>query len=30
MVGSTIYITGAPCAGCLKLINSAGILRIVH
>jgi deoxycytidylate deaminase len=30
MVGSTIYITGAPCAGCSKLINSAGISRIVN
>jgi dCMP deaminase len=28
--GSTIYITGKPCPGCSKLINSAGIERIVH
>ena len=27
---ATIYITGKPCPGCLKLINSAGIERIVH
>lgn len=27
--GSTIYITGAPCPGCAKLIKSAGILRVV-
>jgi dCMP deaminase len=27
--GSTIYITGAPCLGCYKLIASAGIDRVV-
>jgi dCMP deaminase len=30
MQGSTIYITGQPCPGCTKLINSAGIDRIVY
>ena len=27
--GSTIYITGEPCSGCIKLIASAGIERVV-
>ena len=27
---STIFITGAPCSGCHKLIMSAGISRVVH
>jgi len=27
--GATIYITGRPCAGCSKLIESAGIERVV-
>jgi len=27
--GSTIYITGEPCPGCLKLIKSSGIKRVV-
>lgn len=27
--GSTIYITGAPCPGCAKLIKSAGIERVI-
>ncbi len=27
--GATIYITGAPCGGCSKLIASSGINRIV-
>lgn len=29
-VGATIYVTGAPCDGCSKLIAAAGITRIVH
>lgn len=29
MQEATIYITGKPCPGCTKLINSAGIARIV-
>lgn len=29
-VGATIYITGAPCDGCSKLIKAAGILRVVY
>lgn len=29
MQEATIYITGQPCPGCTKLINSAGIARIV-
>lgn len=28
--GSTIYITGEPCHGCVKLIHAAGLIRIVH
>lgn len=28
--GSTIYVTGLPCPGCLKLIHSSGIVRVVH
>lgn len=28
--GATIYITGAPCDMCSKLIAAAGIVRIVH
>lgn len=28
--GCTIYITDAPCYGCIKVIRSAGIVRIVH
>lgn len=28
--GATIYITGAPCHGCQKLIAAAGITRIVY
>lgn len=28
--GSTIYITGAPCDMCSKLIAAAGIERVVH
>jgi len=27
--GSTLYVTGAPCSGCAKLIASAGIERLV-
>jgi dCMP deaminase len=30
MQGATIYVTGAPCGGCAKLIASAGIDRVVH
>lgn len=30
MQGATIFITGAPCAGCEKAIRSSGIVRIVH
>lgn len=26
---STIYVTGPPCPGCLKLIQSAGVARVV-
>lgn len=29
MQEATIYLTGKPCPGCMKLINSAGIARIV-
>lgn len=28
--GSTLYITGQPCSGCSKLINSAGIVRVIY
>jgi dCMP deaminase len=28
--GSTIYITGAPCLGCMKLMKSSNIDRYVH
>jgi len=28
--GATMYITGAPCPGCAKLIKSAGIDRVHH
>jgi dCMP deaminase len=28
--GSTIYITGEPCHGCIKLIHAAGVAKIVH
>lgn len=28
--GATIYITGAPCSTCRKLIAGAGIVRTVH
>jgi deoxycytidylate deaminase len=27
--GSAIYITGSPCPGCIKLITSAGIDRVI-
>lgn len=27
--GATVYITGQPCGGCTKLLNSAGIARYV-
>jgi dCMP deaminase len=27
--GATLYVTGDPCPGCIKLIASAGIARIV-
>lgn len=30
MEGATIFITGAPCDGCEKLIAAAGIKEIVH
>lgn len=30
MQGATLYITGAPCGGCEKLIKSTGIVRVVH
>ena len=30
LLGATLYITGQPCPGCSKLIDSAGIERIVH
>jgi dCMP deaminase len=26
--GATIYITGEPCSGCMKLIKSSGIIRV--
>jgi len=29
LVGSTIYTTHQPCAGCTKLLISAGIVRVV-
>lgn len=29
MIGATIYITGAPCLGCEKLISGTGIERVV-
>jgi len=29
-VGTTIYVTGDPCHGCMKLIRSAGIVRVVY
>lgn len=28
--GATIYITGEPCSGCVKLIRAAGIERVVY
>lgn len=28
--GATIYITGAPCDGCSKLIRAAGIKKVVY
>jgi dCMP deaminase len=28
--GATIYITGKPCSGCSKLIQSSGIGRVIH
>lgn len=28
--GATIFITGAPCHGCSKLIRAAGITRVVY
>ncbi|WP_433662532.1 deoxycytidylate deaminase [Nocardia sp. CA-128927] len=30
LIGATLYITREPCGGCLKLIEAAGITRIVH
>ncbi|MFC9995670.1 deoxycytidylate deaminase [Nocardia sp. NPDC127526] len=30
LIGATLYITREPCPGCLKLIEAAGIARIVH
>jgi dCMP deaminase len=29
LTGSTLYVTGQPCGGCQKLIESAGVARIV-
>lgn len=29
-VGATIYITGEPCSGCVKLIRAAGISKAVY
>lgn len=29
MIGATMYITGAPCAGCEKLISGTGITDVV-
>lgn len=28
--GSTLYITRAPCAGCAKLAEAAGVAQVVH
>lgn len=30
LVGSTLYITAAPCDGCLKIIKNTGIARVVY
>ena len=30
MQGATLYITGAPCGGCQKLIDSSGVARVVY
>ena len=27
--GATAYITGAPCSGCVKLLSSSGVTRVV-
>lgn len=30
LVGATLYVTHRPCFTCLKLIRSAGVLRVVY
>jgi len=30
LIGATLYITRAPCYACSKLIDGAGIARVVH
>ncbi|QJD52135.1 deoxycytidylate deaminase [Mycobacterium phage MA5] len=30
LIGATLYITRAPCPGCQKLIDAAGIERVVY
>jgi dCMP deaminase len=29
LIGSTLYLTVAPCDGCLRLIRAAGIVRVI-
>lgn len=29
-LGATLYITDAPCDGCARIIDAAGIIRVVH
>jgi dCMP deaminase len=28
--GATLYVTSEPCEGCQRLIDGAGIIRVVH
>lgn len=30
LIGSTLYVTREPCPDCAELINSVGIVRVVH
>ncbi|UDG78811.1 deoxycytidylate deaminase [Mycobacterium phage Colbster] len=30
LIGATLYITRAPCDGCRKLIDAAGIVNVIY
>ena len=30
LIGATVYVTRAPCDGCLRLIRATGVVRVVY